>query len=55
MAFIRRVTFGAALLGIALSAGNSPAQEKSFKEMISGAWIITSLADEYQNGEKKDN
>jgi hypothetical protein len=55
MPFARRLVFGAALLGVALSAGQSSAQEKSFKEMVVGAWIITSVFDEYQNGEKKDN
>jgi hypothetical protein len=55
MSFTRRVTFAAALLGLALSASASRAQEKSFKETITGAWIVTAVVDEYQNGEKKDN
>ena len=55
MSFTRRVTFAAALLGLALSASASRAQEKSFRETITGAWIVTAVVDEYQNGEKKDN
>jgi len=54
MYFVRTVAFGAAL-GAALAASQAPAQEKSFKEAIIGPWIITSVFDEYQNGEKKDN
>ena len=54
MYFVRTVAFGAAL-GAALAAGQAPAQEKSFKEAIIGPWIITSVFDEYQSGEKKDN
>jgi hypothetical protein len=55
MQLTRTLAFGAALLGLALTASQSLAQEKSFKEMITGAWIVTSVFDEYQNGEKKDN
>ncbi|MFL6816238.1 MAG: hypothetical protein ACJ8EK_19630 [Bradyrhizobium sp.] len=55
MSLTRTLAFGAALLGVALSSSQSQAQEKSFTEMITGAWIITSVFDEYQNGEKKDN
>ncbi|MFL6305018.1 MAG: lipocalin-like domain-containing protein [Xanthobacteraceae bacterium] len=52
----KRLAFSAMVLGIAL-AGTSQvlAQEKSFKDAIIGAWIVTSVFDEYQNGEKKDN
>ena len=32
-----------------------PDQQKSFQETIAGAWIVTSVFDEYENGEKKDN
>jgi len=49
------LAFGGALLGMALLADQMQAQEKSFKEMITGAWLITAVFDEYQNGEKKDN
>jgi hypothetical protein len=52
---IRTFTFGAAMLGFALAASQASAQEKNFKEMIAGAWIVTSVFDEYSNGEKKDN
>src|SRR4051794_2158126 len=51
----RTFAFSIAVLGLALTAGQASAQEKSFKEMITGAWIVTSVFDEYQNGEKKDN
>jgi hypothetical protein len=54
MYFVRKVAFGA-VLGLALTPSQAPAQEKSFKEAIIGPWIITSVFDEYQNGEKKDN
>jgi hypothetical protein len=54
MYFVRKVAFGAAL-GLALAPSQAPSQEKSFKEAIIGPWIITSVFDEYQNGEKKDN
>jgi len=43
------------MLGLTSAASPAPAQEKSFKESIIGAWIVTSVFDEYQNGEKKDN
>jgi hypothetical protein len=52
---VRMLAFGGSLLGMALVAGPAPAQEKSFKEMIAGAWLVTAVFDEYQNGEKKDN
>ena len=35
--------------------GEAPAQEKSFKEMITGAWLVTAVFDEYESGEKRDN
>jgi hypothetical protein len=52
---LRTLAFGAAVLGFALAANQAPAQEKSFKEMITGAWIVTSVFDQYENGEKKEN
>jgi hypothetical protein len=55
MHITQTLAFGAAVLGLAFAASQAPAQEKSFKEAIIGAWIITSVFDEYQNGEKKDN
>ena len=54
MYFFRTVAFGA-VLGLALPASHALGQEKSFKEAIIGPWIITSVFDEYQNGEKRDN
>jgi hypothetical protein len=54
MHFVRQVAFGP-VLGLALAASQASAQEKSFKEAIIGPWIITSVFDEYQNGDKKDN
>src|SRR5262245_10752675 len=54
MYFVRKAAFGAAF-GLALIASQAPAQEKSFKEAISGSWLITSVFDEYQNGVKRDN
>ena len=55
MHITQTLAFVAAVLGLACAASQAPAQEKSFKETIIGAWIITSVFDEYQNGEKKDN
>jgi hypothetical protein len=54
MHFSPTVTFVTAL-SLALGASQALAQEKSFKEAITGPWIITSVFDEYQNGDKKDN
>ena len=54
MHFSRKVTFGT-LFSLALAASHATAQEKSFKEAIIGPWVITSVFDEYQTGEKKDN
>jgi hypothetical protein len=48
------MTLAGLLLVMGLGA-DVPAQEKSFKDMITGAWLITSVFDEYQNGEKKGN
>ena len=52
--FSRKVAFGT-LFSLALAASQATAQEKSFKEAIIGPWVITSVFDEYQTGEKKDN
>ena len=54
MYFFRTVTFGT-VLSLALAASQATAQEKSFKEAIIGPWIITSVFDEYQTGERRDN
>ena len=54
MYFFQTVTFGT-VLSLALAASQATAQEKSFKEAIIGPWIITSVFDEYQNGERRDN
>ncbi len=43
------------LAGVSFAASQAPAQQKSLKETIMGAWIVTSVFDEYANGEKKDN
>jgi hypothetical protein len=51
---VRTIVFGGAL-SLVFVAGQAAAQEKSFKEAIIGPWIITSVFDEYQTGEKKDN
>jgi hypothetical protein len=40
---------------LASAASPALAQDKSFKESIAGAWIVTSVFDQYENGEKKDN
>ena len=53
MRTIQWITCGAAL--IAMTAGQAIAQEKNFKEMVIGAWVLTSVFDRYENGEKKDN
>jgi hypothetical protein len=50
----RTMAFGA-LLSFTYVVSPAIAQEKSFKEMIIGPWLITAVFDEYQNGEKKDN
>jgi hypothetical protein len=52
---VRILSFSGALLAFGLMADQAPAQQKSFQETIAGAWIVTSLYDEYENGEKKDN
>ena len=49
---IQKLVFGTALAGITFATTEAPAQ--SFKEAIAGAWIVTSVFDEYSNGEKKD-
>jgi hypothetical protein len=46
---------GAALVGLTAVASQAMAQQKTLKETITGAWIVTSVFDEYSNGEKKDN
>jgi hypothetical protein len=53
MRAIQWIAAGAALFAVA--AGQVTAQEKSFKEMVIGAWVLTSVFDQYENGEKKDN
>lgn len=45
--------YAAALLASATSSALS--QDKSFKESVTGAWIVTSVFDQYDNGDKKDN
>jgi hypothetical protein len=47
--------FAIALLGLSFSATETPAQQQGLKEAITGAWIITSVYDEYASGEKRDN
>jgi hypothetical protein len=44
-----------AVLSLASMASQATAQEKRLKEAIVGPWVITSVFDEYQNGEKRDN
>ena len=52
----RSIIIGLTLLaGTAFWASQAPAQQKSLKDTITGAWIVTSVFDEYANGEKKDN
>jgi hypothetical protein len=51
----RLVMFGVAVLGFVFAATQVPAQQRSFKESVTGAWIVTSVFDEYSNGEKRDN
>jgi len=55
MQAIRTLAISAAVLGFAVSANQATAQDKSFKEAITGAWIVTSVFDQYENGDKKDN
>jgi hypothetical protein len=54
MHLLRAATFGA-VLSHALVASQATAQEKRFKEAIVGPWVITSVFDEYENDEKRDN
>jgi len=44
-----------ATLALAFTAIQAPAQQQSFKEAVTGAWLVTSVFDEYSNGEKRDN
>jgi hypothetical protein len=52
---VQAAIVGLALLGVSISGNEVLAQQKSFKEAITGAWIVTSVYDEYSNGEKRDN
>jgi hypothetical protein len=45
----------AALLTVSVVSTNGYSQDKSFKESIIGAWLITSVSDNYDNGQKRDN
>jgi len=47
--------FASSLLAISLAPTIGSAQDKSFKDSIVGAWIITSVSDNYDNGQKRDN
>jgi len=51
----RALLLATAAAGLASGAGLVTAQEKPFKEAIIGAWVVTSVFDEYDNGQKKDN
>src|SRR5689334_9222084 len=42
-------------VGLAVPPSPATAQEKSFKEMVIGAWIVTAVVNEYDNGQKQDN
>jgi hypothetical protein len=55
MQTVRAFVIGAALVGLAMSGEPAPAQQKSLKDMLTGTWSITSVFDQYENGEKKDN
>ena len=52
---IQAAIVGIALLGVSFTETGVLAQQKSFKEAITGAWIVTSVVDEYSNGEKRDS
>ena len=54
MQSIRTLTISAAVLGFALCASQASAQDKSFKEMVIGAWLITGTKDVGANGEARD-
>ena len=54
MHLVRAATLAAGL-GLASVTSEATAQQKSLKEAIVGPWVITSVFDEYQNGEKRDN
>jgi hypothetical protein len=41
-------------LGLALSTGNAPAQQKSIKEQIVGTWLFVSAIDVYPDGRRDD-
>ena len=49
------LSFASALLTVSLVPTNGCAQDKSFKESIIGAWVISSVSDNYDNGQKRDN
>ena len=49
------LSFASSLLAISLVPTVGSAQDKSFKDLIIGAWIITSVSDNYDNGQKRDN
>ena len=55
MKTIRTLAFGAAVLGLALAANLASAQDKSFKESIIGAWIVTGVKDVSTTGEARDS
>src|SRR4051812_7841583 len=55
MQAIRTLAIAGAVLGLSVSASQVTAQDKDFKEAIAGAWIVTSVFDQYENGEKRDN
>ena len=49
------LTLATTLASSSLAVRPAAAQDKNFKEMITGAWVITSVSDNYDNGEKRDN
>jgi hypothetical protein len=55
MKSIRTLTISAAVLGLALFASQATAQDKSFKESIVGAWLVTGVADVGENGQARDS
>jgi hypothetical protein len=55
MQTMRTLALSAAVVGLALSASQAPAQDKSFKEMITGAWLVTGVKDVRANGEAIDS
>src|SRR5438309_1373622 len=52
---LKAITLCAATLFVAAAASPASAQDKGFKEMITGAWIVTAVKDVSTTGESRDS